>query len=295
MGAGQRGDGPGVAPAVAVEHRQGPQVHRVVAHGPGHLVAHGIEEGAAVVVDDALGVAGGAGGVVEADRLPLVVRPLPGEFRVALGEQRLVVERADRLAFAVFRVVDVDHQDRPAEHGDGGMHHLVELAVGDQHLGFAVLQHEGDRFGVQAHIEGVEHRADHRHAEVRLEHRRDVGQHHRHGVALANAAAGQRRGQAPAAPVGFAPVATDGAVDHGEAFGIDAGGALDEAERREGKMVHGGGRKALLVDRHGNIRWLIVSSVLVRSSMRRGRIDDLRHHVPVVTCLEHRSDLRKCV
>ena len=35
----QRGDGPGVAPAVAVEHRQGPQVHRVVAHGPGHLVA----------------------------------------------------------------------------------------------------------------------------------------------------------------------------------------------------------------------------------------------------------------
>ncbi|MNL81194.1 hypothetical protein D3C87_2082310 [compost metagenome] len=60
MHAGQGGDGPGVAPAVAVEHRQGPEIDRVVAHGPGHLVAQGVEVGAAVVVDHALGVAGGA-------------------------------------------------------------------------------------------------------------------------------------------------------------------------------------------------------------------------------------------
>src|SRR5690606_37905292 len=62
---------PGVAPAVAVEHRQGPQVDRVLPHVPGHLVAHGVEEGTAVVIDHTLGVAGGAGGVVEADGVPL--------------------------------------------------------------------------------------------------------------------------------------------------------------------------------------------------------------------------------
>ncbi|MNQ31925.1 hypothetical protein D3C85_453080 [compost metagenome] len=259
--AGQRGDGPRVAPAVAVEHRQGPQVDGVVAHRPGHLVAHGVEVGAAVVVDDALGVAGGTGGVVETDGVPLVLRPLPGELGVALGEEGLVVEVADRLALAVFGIVDVDHQRRVVEHADGGVDHCMELTVGDQYLGLAVLEHEGDGLGVQAHVEGVEHRADHRHAEVRLEHGRDVRQHHRHRVATADAATGQGRGQAPAALVGFGPGAADGAVDHRGVVGVDARGALDEAERREGDMVHGGGREALLVYRHGSIRWLIVSSL----------------------------------
>jgi hypothetical protein len=64
--------------------------------------------------------------------------------------------------------------------------------VGDQHLGFAVGQHEGDGFGVEAGVEGVEHGADHRHAEVGLEHGRHVGQHHGHRVALADATAGER-------------------------------------------------------------------------------------------------------
>jgi len=284
--AGQRGDGPRVAPAVAVEHRQGPQVHRVVAHRPGHLVAHGVEVGAAVVVDHPFRIAGGAGGVVEADGVPLVLRPLPGELGIALGEEGLVVELADRRAFAVFGVVDVDHQRRVIEHADGGVDHVEELAVGDQHLGLAVLQHEGDRLGVQAHVEGIEHRADHRHAEMRLEHRRDVRQHHRHRVATADTATGQGRGQAPTAPVGLAPVAADGAVDHGEAFGVDARGTLDEAERGEGDMVHRGGRKALLIDRHGSIRWLIVSSLFFSVAAAQGRRRPC-HHVPVATCPEH--------
>jgi hypothetical protein len=39
MHTGHGGDDPRVAPTVAMEHRQGPEVHRMVAHGPGHLVA----------------------------------------------------------------------------------------------------------------------------------------------------------------------------------------------------------------------------------------------------------------
>jgi hypothetical protein len=117
----------------------------------------------------------------------------------------------------------------------------VELAVGDQHLGLAMAQHEGDGLGVQAHVEGVEHRADHRHAEVRFEHGRDVRQHHRHRVATADATAGQGAGQASAAGIGFAPVTADGAVDHGRVLAIHRGGAFDEAQRGEGDVVDGAG------------------------------------------------------
>ncbi|MNZ77600.1 hypothetical protein D3C78_961480 [compost metagenome] len=245
-----------------------------------------------MVVDDALGVAGGAGGVVEADRLPLVARSLPGEFRVALGQQGLVVEVADPVAFAVLRVVDLDQQDRPAEHADGGVDHLVEFAVGDQRLGLAVLQHEGDGLGVQAHVEGVEHRADHRHAEVRLEHGRDVRQHHRHRIALADAAAGQRRGQAPAALVGFAPGAADRAVDHGRALRVDAGGALEETERGEGNVVDRGGREALLIDRHErSIRWLIISSVF-GFDHRSGAAVSTTSGTTVLWCLDSSIPMR---
>ncbi|MCY1444944.1 hypothetical protein D9M71_614380 [compost metagenome] len=56
----QGGDGPWIAPAIAMEHRQGPEVHRMVAYGPGHLVAQCAQVSAAMVVDHALGVAGGA-------------------------------------------------------------------------------------------------------------------------------------------------------------------------------------------------------------------------------------------
>lgn len=204
-----------------------------------------------MVIDHALGVAGGAGGVVEADGLPLVRRPLPGEFGIAFGEEGLVVQIADRLAFAVLGVVDVDHQRRMVEHADGGVNHVEELAVGDHHLGFAVLQHERDGFGIQAHVEGVEHRADHRHAEMHFEHRRDVRQHHRHRVALADATAGQCRGQAPAARVGLGPVATNRTMHYGRVVRVYRRCTFDEAQWAEGNMVDGGAAEALLVDRHG--------------------------------------------
>jgi hypothetical protein len=67
-----------------VEHRQRPQVHRVVRHAPDEDIADAVQIGAAVVIDHALRIAGGARGVVERDRLPLVLRPAPGEFGVAV-------------------------------------------------------------------------------------------------------------------------------------------------------------------------------------------------------------------
>ena len=76
--AADRGDRPGRAPAVAVEHRQRPQVdaRRVVVRV--HDLAERVQVRAAVVVLDALRAPGGAARVVDADRRALVV-DLPGQ------------------------------------------------------------------------------------------------------------------------------------------------------------------------------------------------------------------------
>ncbi|MNQ50372.1 hypothetical protein D3C85_643110 [compost metagenome] len=162
---------------------------------------------------------------------------MPVECRVAFGQQRFVVQVARGLTFTVFRVIDVDHQRRVIQHAKRRLDHIMELAVGNQHPGFAMLQHECDRLGIEAHVERVEHGADHRHTEMHFKHLGNVGQHHRDRVVLADTATGQRRGQAPAAGVGLRPGATDRTVDHGGVVGVNAGGALDEAERRQGNVV----------------------------------------------------------
>ncbi|MNC36884.1 hypothetical protein D3C75_854290 [compost metagenome] len=116
-----------------------------------------------------------------------------------------------------------------------------------------MLQHEGDGLGVQAHVQGVEHGTGHGHAEVRFEHGRNVGQHHRHGVATADTPAHQGAGQASAALVGLLPVAADGTVDHRRVVAVYGSGAFDEAQRGEGDMVDGSGHQALGIDRHAVI------------------------------------------
>ena len=56
----QHGDGPWEAPAIAVKHRQGPEVARKVGHVPRHRIADRVQVSATVVGDYALGVTGGA-------------------------------------------------------------------------------------------------------------------------------------------------------------------------------------------------------------------------------------------
>ena len=78
---------PGVAPAVAVEHRQGPEVDRARRQARMHDVADRFEKGAAVMVDDALRVAGRPRGVVQRDRRALVRGRRPHEIGVARGRK----------------------------------------------------------------------------------------------------------------------------------------------------------------------------------------------------------------
>ncbi len=198
-------DGPWVAPAVAVKHRQGPQIHRVVGHAPGHLIAQRIEKSTSVVVDHALGVTGCAGGVVEGYRVPLIKWPGPDEVGVTLGEQGFVFQVGYRLALEVLRVADVDQQRWVVQLRHCGAHHIGEFPVHQHHPRLAVLKHVGDGIGIEADVEGIEHRADHRYAKVRFKHRRDIGQDGRHGVAAADTPGRQCRGQLPASGIGLRP------------------------------------------------------------------------------------------
>src|SRR3546814_16460007 len=49
VGAAGRSHRPGVGPAVAVEHRQGPEIDRIAAESKGQHVADGIQIGAAAI------------------------------------------------------------------------------------------------------------------------------------------------------------------------------------------------------------------------------------------------------
>ena len=42
---------------------------------------------AAMMIDDALGIAGGAGGIIERDRVPFVGRHQPGEIGIAVAQK----------------------------------------------------------------------------------------------------------------------------------------------------------------------------------------------------------------
>jgi hypothetical protein len=160
-------------------------------HAPDEDVADGVQMRPAVVVDDAFGVAGGAGGVVERDGLPLVGGIEGRGVGIALGEEGFVVEVAEVVAARTFRVVDVDDEEVAAEALQGLGHHRCELGVGDQRPGLAVLQDEGQCCGVEAGVQRIEDGPAVGDAVVGLQHGRRVGKHGGHRVAGADAASGQ--------------------------------------------------------------------------------------------------------
>ena len=84
-------------------------------------------------------------------------------------------------------VVVVDHQRPDFRQRQRLPDHAGELAVDDQHLRFGMVELEGDDRRVEPRVQGMQHRLDHRHAEMRLEHRRRVGEHDGDGVAFADA------------------------------------------------------------------------------------------------------------
>ena len=59
MGASNSRYGPGKAPAIAVEHGQSPKIHRMLGNRGRNGIALGQQCCTAMMIDDALGIAGG--------------------------------------------------------------------------------------------------------------------------------------------------------------------------------------------------------------------------------------------
>src|ERR1700731_4138308 len=98
MSAGHRRDRPRKAPAVAVEHWQGPEIDRVVPHAPDENVAERIQIGAAVMIHDPLRITGRTRSVVESNRFPLIFGRLFREGGVASCEKCLVIHLPEKVA-----------------------------------------------------------------------------------------------------------------------------------------------------------------------------------------------------
>ncbi len=257
MRAGQQRHRPGEAPAVAMEHGQRPQVARILRHGPGDDVAHGVEVGAPVVRDHALGVARGAAGVAHGDGVPLVGGAVQARQGFVRSDEGLVLARAQALARAgVLAVADVDDHDLAPKPGQGRQrlgHHGRELAVGDQHLGLAVVHLPGQQGRVQAGVERVDDGAQRGDGVVGLHHLGRVGQQGAHRVARADAQGAQRGGQPGGALAHLRPGVAPRAVDDGGHVAEHLGRALDEAQGREGREVGGVAVQVLVVEAHAGI------------------------------------------
>ncbi len=249
VSARQSGNGPGETPAVTVKHRQGPQVDRMLAHGPHRLIAHAVHVGTAMVINDAFRVTGGAGGVVQGDGIPFVLWQAPLELRVTFLQEDLIIQVAHLCAFTVLRVIHINHQRLFIQAADGVADNVAKFPVRHNNLGFPMLQHEGNGLGVQAHIQGIENRPDHGHTKVTLHHGRDIGQHRCHGVAAANATTSQCRGQTAATLVSFAPVITNGPVNHRGVFRIHACRALNKIDGGQNRIIGVDGLQALIKNR----------------------------------------------
>ena len=135
-------------------------------------------------------------------RLPFVVGHGPGEGRVAAGDEGVVVEIAQRGGvLRKFLVVVVDDERLCLGERQSLAHHGRKLAVADHDPGFGVVELEGNDGRVETRVHGQQHGPGHRHPVVGLQHRRGVGEHGGHGIAAADAACRQRRGELSAARI----------------------------------------------------------------------------------------------
>ncbi len=219
---------PRIGPAIAVKHREGPQIDRVAVEPERDRIADCIQKGAAMVVHDALRVAGRPGSVIERDRLPFVLRPGPTRRGIAFAEKAFVVRPAERCTTAAVINFDQGHWSRqlvqclPDDR--------CEFPVGDQQSGLSMRQDERDRARVEAIVHCVEHRARHRHAVMRFEQCRHIRRHDGDRIAARYPAPAQGVGKSASAfiePVIGQPCVM---VDDRELVGIDRGGPRQETQ-----------------------------------------------------------------
>ena len=134
-------------------------------------------------------------------------------------------------------IVYVDHQKAVFEHAQGALRDGAEFAVGDEDFCLSMRELEGDRLGVEADVQSVQHGAGHGHAEMRFIDRRHVRRENGDGVARPDAMPRQGGREPAAAVVGLCPGAAPRAVDKRDPMRMDRRRLRQEAQRRQRRIV----------------------------------------------------------
>ena len=200
---------PREAPAVAMEHRQGPQVHGVA--GQPHVNRHRerLQVRAAMVVHHALRPRGRAARVVDREHSALVGNRV--QQRLAVGDQPFEL---------VIRAARADEPQRFSDLRAGCRRCLGEFVVVYQHRRAGVLQDERHVGGRDPRIEGHQDTAGEWHGVVGGEHHVRIAREQRDAIAGLDPDGTQRAREAQAAlqefPVGEFDVSIDNAYPVGK-------------------------------------------------------------------------------
>ena len=96
--AGRQRDCPRKTPAVAMKHRQGPKVNRMLPKIAGKDITDGVQIRAAMMRDDTFWIACGAGRVAERNGVPFVLHRCPVKIQIARRDRVFVFNFANPLA-----------------------------------------------------------------------------------------------------------------------------------------------------------------------------------------------------
>jgi tricorn protease len=162
VGARGRRHGPGVGPAIGMEHGQRPQVPLADADRQVQQRSDDVERGVAVRDHHALGPRRGTAGVVDREQVPLLDIG-PGEGRVRGGDRGLVVD-PPLMAAAVQRDEVTDAGQVAAD----GVDHVQVAGASADHAGAGVVQDEAVVVGGQPVVDRHQDRAERRHRVERL-------------------------------------------------------------------------------------------------------------------------------
>ncbi len=189
------------------------------------------------MIDDALGIAGRAGRVIDRDRGPFVPRPARARPRRRLLERLFIVEQPGRASgWPVACDKDVGVADALAQRR---LRKRQQFLLDNHDMTFAVFENGGDRRSIKPRVERVQRPSRKGNAVMRLQQERRVGRQDRDDVAIAYPEIVEKPGQ-PAYPVGKGRVREPAlAVDDRDLSAIGSLAAPQERDRRQRNEVRG--------------------------------------------------------
>jgi hypothetical protein len=236
VGAAGRRDGPGEAPAVAVEHRQRPQVPGpraqagVVRHGGGLQVCP------PMVIHHALRPAGRPAGVVDCQELAFVDLPGAHPGRISVGDPPLV-----GVTGFVGVTGSAGDEARQVQLTGQLACPISELVGRHQQRRARVIEDSGHLRSREPDVDRDERGSQRRDRMVQFQHHVAVGAQGRDPV-LATHALCRQGGDEPTTAIGHVLIGESALpVDDRDAVGEDCGRAVEEGSRRqrgEGELCH---------------------------------------------------------